>query len=95
MNLTELLQFSVKSNASDLHLSAGQPPIIRVDGDMHRVNTPPLENSMVLALIHSIMNDKQKQEFAEHLECDFSYELTGLARFRVNTFVQNRGTGAV
>jgi twitching motility protein PilT len=95
MDLTDLLAFSVKNNASDLHLSAGLPPMIRVHGDVRRINAPPLDHSEVHAMITGIMNDHQRKVYAEHLECDFSIEIPDLARFRVNAFNQNRGAGAV
>ncbi len=95
MDITELLAFSAKQGASDLHLSAGLPPMIRVDGDVRRINLPPLEHQEVHALIYEIMNDKQRKDFEEFLETDFSFEVPGVARFRVNAFNQNRGAGAV
>lgn len=95
MEITELLAFSVKHNASDLHLSAGVQPMIRVDGEVRRINLPQLDHKQVHALIYDIMNDRQRKEFEEHLEVDFSFEVPGLARFRVNAFNQNRGAGAV
>lgn len=95
MDITELLAFSTKNNASDLHLSAGLPPMIRVDGDIRRVNVPPLEHREVHEMVYDIMNDKQRKDFEEFLETDFSFEVPGLARFRVNAFNQNRGAGAV
>ncbi len=95
MDITELLSFAVKQNASDLHLSAGVPPMIRVDGDVRRVNMPAMEHREVHALIYDIMNDKQRKDYEEFLETDFSFEVPGLARFRVNAFNQNRGAGAV
>ena len=95
MDITELLAFSVKQSASDMHLSAGLPPMIRVDGDVRRINLPPLDHKQVHELIYDIMNDKQRKDFEEYLETDFSFEVPGLARFRVNAFNQNRGAGAV
>jgi twitching motility protein PilT len=95
MDITELLAFSAKQGASDLHLSAGLPPMIRVDGDVRRINLPALDAKEVQALIYDIMNDKQRQDFEEYLETDFSFEVPGVARFRVNVFNQNRGAGAV
>ncbi|MDP1708500.1 MAG: type IV pilus twitching motility protein PilT [Gammaproteobacteria bacterium] len=95
MDIAELLAFSVKNNASDLHLSSGLPPIIRVDGDIRRINLPPLEHKEVHALIYDIMNDKQRKDYEEFLETDFSFEIPGLARFRVNAFNHNRGAGGV
>ncbi|RML96323.1 Twitching motility protein, partial [Pseudomonas syringae pv. maculicola] len=95
MDITELLAFSAKQGASDLHLSAGLPPMIRVDGDVRRINLPPLDAKEVKALIYDIMTDRQRQDFEERLETDFSFEVPGVARFRVNAFNQNRGAGAV
>jgi len=95
MDIAELLAFSVKNNASDLHLSAGLPPMIRVDGDIRRINVPALDHKTVHGLIYDIMNDKQRKDYEEFLETDFSFEIPGLARFRVNVFNQNRGSGAV
>ena len=95
MDITELLAFSVKNKASDLHLSAGLPPMIRVDGDIRRINVPPLEHKVVHSLVYDIMNDKQRKDFEEYYETDFSFELPEIARFRVNAFNHNRGAGAV
>jgi len=95
MDITELLAFSAKQGASDLHLSAGLPPMIRVDGDIRRINLPPMEHKQVHELIYDIMNDKQRKDYEEFLETDFSFEVPGVARFRVNAFNQNRGSGAV
>ena len=95
MDIAELLAFSVKNNASDLHLSSGLPPMIRIDGDMRRINVPALEHRTVHALVYDIMNDKQRRDFEEFLEVDFSFEIQGVARFRVNTFNQKRGAAAV
>ena len=95
MDIAQLLQFSVKNGASDLHLSAGVPPMIRVDGDVKRINVPVLEHKQVHSLVYDIMNDKQRKDYEEFLETDFSFEIPGLARFRVNAFNQNRGAGAV
>ncbi len=95
MDIAELLAFSVKHNASDLHLSSGLPPMIRVDGDIRRINVPALEHKVVHGLVYDIMNDKQRKDFEEFLETDFSFEIPGLARFRVNAFNQARGASAV
>ncbi|KAF3981752.1 MAG: type IV pilus twitching motility protein PilT [Methylococcales symbiont of Hymedesmia sp. n. MRB-2018] len=95
MDVAELLTFSVKSKASDLHLSAGLPPMIRVDGDIRRINIPALDHKKVHALIYGIMNDKQRKDYAEFYETDFSFELPGVSRFRVNVFNQERGAAAV
>lgn len=95
MDITELLAFSVQHNASDLHLSAGTPPLIRVDGDVRKLNIPALNHKEVHALVYEIMTDRQRKEYEENLETDFSFEVPNLARFRVNAFVQNRGAAAV
>ncbi|MCK9529273.1 MAG: type IV pilus twitching motility protein PilT [Gammaproteobacteria bacterium] len=95
MDITELLAFGVKNGASDLHLSAGLPPMIRVDGDVRRINLPPLDHKAVHGLVYDIMNDKQRKDYEEFLETDFSFEIKGLARFRVNAFNHHRGSGAV
>jgi twitching motility protein PilT len=95
MDISELLAFSVKNNASDLHLSSGLPPMIRVHGDVRRINLPPLEHKDVHELIYDIMNDSQRKIYEETLECDFSFAIPGLARFRVNAFNQERGPAAV
>ena len=95
MDISELLAFSVKNKASDLHLSAGLPPMIRVHGDVRRINLPPMEHEAVHGMIYDIMNDAQRKDYEENLECDFSFAIPGLARFRVNAFQQQRGAGAV
>ncbi len=95
MDIAELLAFSVKHNASDLHLSAGLPPMIRVDGDIRRINVPILDHKSVHDLVYDIMNDKQRKDYEEFFEVDFSFEIPGLARFRVNAFNQDRGAAAV
>ncbi len=95
MDITQLLAFSVKNGASDLHLSAGEPPLIRVDGDMRRVNMPSMEHKEVHSMIYDIMNDKQRKTYEENWEADFSFEIPGVARFRVNAYNQNRGSAAV
>ncbi|PDH37679.1 MAG: twitching motility protein PilT [Halieaceae bacterium MED-G27] len=95
MDITELLAFSARQNASDLHLSAGLPPMIRVDGEIRRVNVPPMDHGEVQSLIYDIMNDQQRRDYEDQLETDFSFEVPGVARFRVNAFNQSRGAGAV
>ena len=95
MDITELLAFGVKNKASDLHLSSGLPPMIRVHGDVRRINLPPMEHKDVHAMVYDIMNDGQRKIYEESLECDFSFEVPNLARFRVNAFNQHRGAGAV
>ncbi len=95
MDITELLAFGVKNKASDLHLSAGLPPMIRVHGDMRRINLPAMDHKEVHAMVYDIMNDGQRKHYEENKEVDFSFEVPNLARFRVNAFIQNRGAGAV
>jgi twitching motility protein PilT len=95
MDISELLAFAVKNKASDLHLSAGLPPMIRVHGDVRRINLPPLEHRDVHGMIYDIMNDGQRKAYEEVLECDFSFAIPGLARFRVNAYNQDRGAAAV
>jgi len=95
VDIGEILAFGVKNGASDFHLSAGVPPMIRVSGDMRRINVPELEHSVVRDMVYDIMNDSQRKEYEKYLECDFSFEIPNLARFRVNAYNQNRGAGAV
>lgn len=95
MDISDLLAFSVKNKASDLHLSAGLPPMIRVNGDVRKINVPAMEHSEVHDMVYDIMNDGQRKVYEETLECDFSFEIPNLARFRVNAFNHNRGSGAV
>ncbi len=95
MDIAELLAFSQKNKASDLHVSAGMPPLIRVDGDMKRINLPTLDDETVLKMIFDIMNDQQRKSYEEDMEVDFSFEIPNVARFRVNAFNQDRGPAAV
>ncbi|MGA0264599.1 MAG: type IV pilus twitching motility protein PilT [Lysobacterales bacterium] len=95
MDIAELLAYSVKNKASDLHLSSGLPPMIRVDGDVRRLNVPPLENKQLIELLYSTMNDHQRRDYEAELEVDFSYEVPGMARFRVNCFHKDGGVAAV
>ena len=95
MDVSDLLAFSVKNKASDLHLSAGLPPMIRVHGDVRKINMPSMDHSQVHDMVYDIMNDGQRKFYEENLECDFSFEIPNLARFRVNAFNQNRGAAAV
>ena len=94
MDITELLAFAVKNKASDLHLSSGLPPMIRVHGDIRRINLPPMEHDDVHAMVYDIMSDQQRKVYEETLECDFSFAVPNLARFRVNAFNQQRGASA-
>ena len=95
MDISELLAFVVKNKASDLHLSSGLPPMIRVHGDVRRINLPAMEHKDVHGMMYDIMNDGQRKFYEENLECDFSFAIPNLARFRVNAFVQQRGAAAV
>lgn len=95
MDITELLAFSVKNKASDLHLSSGLPPMIRVHGDVRRINLPAMEHKDVHDMVYDIMSDAQRKTYEETLECDFSFEIPNLARFRVNAYNQLRGAGVV
>ena len=95
VDITTLLAFTVKNKASDLHLSAGLPPMIRVHGDVRRINVEPLDHKAVHAMVYDIMNDHQRKVYEDTLEVDFSFEVDGLARFRVNAFNQSRGAAAV
>jgi len=93
MDIAELLAFAVKNKASDLHLSSALPPMIRVDGDLRRLNLPALDNQQLTELLYSTMSDHQRRDFEANLEVDFSYAVPGLARFRVNCFHHDRGVG--
>jgi len=95
MEVSELLAFTVKNKASDLHLSAGEPPMIRINGDMTRIKMPEIDRREIQAMVYDIMNDNQRKIFEEHMEIDFSFSLGDIARFRVNLFEQHRGMGAV
>ncbi len=95
MKITDLLSFVVKSGASDLHLSAGLPPLLRIDGDIVRINAPPMTHEDVYDQVYGVMSDSQRRTFDAEMEADFSTEIPDLARFRVNAFQQNRGMGAV
>jgi len=95
MEISDLLAFTVKHKASDLHLSAGMPPLIRVNGDIRRISQDVLDHKLVHAMIYDIMTDQQRRVYEEYKEIDFSFEIQGLARFRVNAFVQGRGAGVV
>ncbi|MDO4228132.1 type IV pilus twitching motility protein PilT, partial [Neisseria sp.] len=95
MQITDLLAFGVKNKASDLHLSSELPPMIRVHGDVRRINLPEMTNEEVGNMITSVMNDYQRKVYQQNLEVDFSFELPNVARFRVNAFMTNRGPAAV
>ena len=87
MDVTELLRFAIEEGASDVHLSAGSPPIVRIDGDMKRLDYPELKDEEVHRMIYDLMNDNQRKNFEELHELDFSFELGDIGRFRVNAFL--------
>ncbi len=95
MEITQLLEFSVQQGASDLHLSSGQPPIIRIHGDIQRIDAPAFDAEALQSMIYDVMNDEQRRQFESYLEADFSFEIPKVARFRANIFQQNRGIAAV
>lgn len=95
MDISTILEFGVKNNASDVHLSTGEAPMLRIDGDIRRTNTARLDKEAINALVRGIMNDAQRSVFDAELEIDFSFEIRDLARFRVNAFNHNHGAGAV
>src|SRR4051794_25659386 len=95
VDITQLLAFSVKNKASDLHLSAGLPPMIRVHGDVRRINVDPMDHKQVHAMVYDTMTDTRPKQYEKFLECDFSSEIEALARFRATAFNKTRGAGAV
>ncbi len=95
MDITQLLTFAVEAKASDVHLSSGEPPILRIDGDMKKLDHPPLSREQVHAMVYDLMNDSQRRTFEETYELDFSFDLGKAGRFRVNVFMQQRGEAAV
>jgi twitching motility protein PilT len=95
MDITQLLTFASEQGASDLHLSSGEPPMVRIHGDIKRLDQPPLSREEVHAMVFDVMNDSQRNIFQERLDIDFSFELGDIARFRVNVFMQRKGEGAV
>ena len=95
MDITSLLTFASQSGASDVHLSSGEPPMIRLNGDMKKLDHPALTREQVHGMVYDIMNDSQRKTYEEHFECDFSFAVPNLARFRVNAYIQMRGAGVV
>ncbi|MBJ7859833.1 type IV pilus twitching motility protein PilT [Neisseria meningitidis] len=95
MQITDLLAFGAKNKASDLHLSSGISPMIRVHGDMRLINLPEMSAEEVGNMVTSVMNDHQRKIYQQNLEVDFSFELPNVARFRVNAFNIGRGPAAV
>jgi twitching motility protein PilT len=94
-SIVQLLRFSIESGASDLHLSAGQPPLVRVHGDLRRIELPALSPDETRELLNQVMTEEHRRVFKQKLELDFAYTLDRELRFRVNAFVHNRGEGAV
>ncbi|MCC6933499.1 MAG: type IV pilus twitching motility protein PilT [Deltaproteobacteria bacterium] len=95
MDITQLLTFTFQQGGSDLHISAGESPMIRVDGAMKRIKVPPLNDEQTEHMLYDIMGDHQRKMFEEKSDADFSIDLGDAARFRVNIFRQRRGMGAV
>src|SRR5713226_3054750 len=95
MDITHLLAFAVEQGASDCHLSSGEPPMLRIHGDLKKLDIPQLTREEVHNLVYDIMSDAQRKTFEQTHECDFSFELSSVARFRVNVFLQRKGEGAV
>jgi len=95
MDISEFLIFAVNNKASDLHLSAGEPPHVRIHGEMRKFETPVLGREEIHNMIYDILSDQQRKIYEEQLEIDFSFSLGEYGRFRVNVFKQNRGDAAV
>lgn len=95
MDIMQLLAFATKESASDVHISSGEPPMIRIHGDMRKIDMPPLMREDVYTVLYNILNDQQRKAYEEHYELDFAIAITGVGRFRVNAFLQNRGESIV
>lgn len=95
IRIHELLSFAIRHKASDIHLSSGEVPSVRVDGDVRRLDLDPLSSEDARRLAYSVMNEKQKTRFENEMEVDFSIGVKGMARFRVNIFCHARGVGLV
>jgi twitching motility protein PilT len=95
MDITQLLTFTYQQNGSDLHISAGEPPMIRIDGDVKRIKIPALTIEQTQSMLYDIMGDTQRKVFEEKSDIDFSIEIGEAARFRVNVFRNRKGMGAV
>ena len=81
MDVTQLLAFGVKQGASDCHISSGEPPLFRINGDLKRLDHAVLNREQVHIMLYDIMNDAQRRSFEETLEVDFSFEMGDIARF--------------
>lgn len=95
MDLTQLLAFTMQNNASDLHLSAGSPPIIRVSGSLKRVKGDALSSDDIRTMLYSVMTEDQRADYEKNMELDFAIALGEKARFRVNGFTSRLGSCAV
>jgi twitching motility protein PilT len=95
MDITQLLAFGIEQGASDCHLSSGEPPMMRINGDLKKLEHEALPKEEVHAMVYDIMNDALRKAFEATHEVDFSFELGDIARFRVNVFMQRKGEGAV
>jgi twitching motility protein PilT len=94
MDINELLAFSRKNDASDLHLTVGSPPMLRINGEIVQLRVNPLTNDSVISMLYSIMSEKQRVEYEKDLELDFAIELSSEGRFRVNAFNTVNGAAA-
>ena len=95
MDISELLIFAIENHGSDLHVSSGEQPFIRIHGEMRKVELPNLDREAVHNMIYGILNDQQRKVYEENLELDFSFALGEYGRFRGNVFKQERGDAAV
>ena len=95
VDIIKILEFTITSGASDLHLNAGSAPRVRVDGEMMKIDVPDLLPDDIHSLIYDIMTDEERKKFEKNLELDFSREIGNLGRFRVNVYMQNFGKAAV
>ncbi len=95
MDIGKILAFASEKGASDLHISSGEPPIVRIDGDIQKIDMPSLPGDEVHSMLYDILNDQQRKIFEEKKEIDFALDVKGIARFRVNAFYQSRGEAIV
>src|SRR3990172_4625234 len=95
MSLPDLLKVTLELGGSDLHLSMGSPPQVRVDGHLRRLDVPDLTPEVIKALTYSVLTDVQKKKFEETWELDLAFGLRGVGRFRCNVFNQKGAVGAV
>jgi twitching motility protein PilT len=95
MDIMELLQFARKEGASDLHISSGESPMVRILGELNRIDVSPLSKETVHKMLYEILTDTQKKVFEERHEIDFALAPRNIGRFRINAFVQNRGESIV